>query len=54
MRSGDLSLVYVPAVEDEAIRDLSRARADVVKDLKAAKWLGHGLSTRYLLSDPCQ
>ena len=37
MRSGDLSLVYVPAVEDEAIRDLSRARADVVKDLKAAK-----------------
>ncbi len=37
MRSGDLSLVYVPAVEDEAIRDLSRARADVVKDRKAAK-----------------
>jgi len=37
MRSGDLSLVYVPAVEDEAIRDLSRARGDVIKDFKAAK-----------------
>jgi len=26
MRSGDLTPVYVPAVDDEAIRDLSRAR----------------------------
>jgi transposase len=38
MRSGDLSLVYVPAVEDEAIRDLSRARGDVVKDFKTARF----------------
>jgi transposase len=37
MRSGDLSSVYVPEVEDEAIRDLSRAREDVLRDLKAAK-----------------
>jgi transposase len=37
MRSGDLDSVYVPKVEDEAIRDLSRAREDVLRDLKAAK-----------------
>lgn len=37
MRSGDLTPVYVPAVEDEAIRDLSRAREDAIRDLKAAK-----------------
>jgi transposase len=38
MRSGDLTPVYVPAVEDEAIRDLSRAREDVLRDLQAAKF----------------
>jgi transposase len=37
MRSGDLSGVYVPTVEDEAIRDLTRAREDAVKDIKSAK-----------------
>jgi transposase len=37
LRSGDLTLVYIPSVEDEAIRDLVRAREDVLKDLKAAK-----------------
>ena len=37
MRSGDLTPVYVPAVEDEAIRDLARAREDVIRDRKAAK-----------------
>ena len=37
MRSGDLTPVYVPAIEDEAIRDLSRARQDAMHDLKAAK-----------------
>ena len=36
-RSGDLSPVYIPSVEDEAIRDVVRAREDVLKDLKAAK-----------------
>jgi len=38
MRSGDLTPVYVPAVDDEAMRDLSRAREDTLRDLKAAKW----------------
>ena len=37
MRSGDLTPVHVPQVEDEAIRDLSRAREDVLHDLKTAK-----------------
>ena len=49
MRSGDLTPVYVPEVEDEAIRDLSRAREDAIGDLKAAKlrlkafWLRHDI-----------
>jgi transposase len=38
VRSGDLTPVYVPTVEDEAIRDLSRAREDTIRDLKAAKF----------------
>jgi transposase len=37
LRSGDLTPVYVPTVEDEAIRDLTRAREDAIRDLKAAK-----------------
>ena len=37
MRSGDLTPIYVPQVQDEAIRDLSRAREDTMGDLKAAK-----------------
>ena len=37
-RSGDLTAVYVPKVEDEAIRDLSRAREDTIRDLKSAKF----------------
>jgi transposase len=36
-RSGDLTAVYVPKVEDEAIRDLSRAREDTLSDLKDAQ-----------------
>jgi transposase len=38
MRSGDLSPVYVPKVEDEAIRDLTRAREDAIRDVKTAKF----------------
>jgi transposase len=38
MRPGDLTPVYVPTVEDEAIRDLTRAREDTIRDLKAAKF----------------
>jgi transposase len=36
-RAGDLTPVYVPDVDDEAIRDLSRAREDAMLDLKAAR-----------------
>jgi transposase len=38
MRSRDLTPVYVPQVEDEALRDLSRAREDTIRELKAAKF----------------
>jgi transposase len=38
MRSGDLTPVSVPAVADEAIRDLSRAREEALHDLKTAKF----------------
>ncbi len=37
LRSGDLNSIYVPTVDDEAIRDLSRAREDTVRDLKRHK-----------------
>ncbi len=37
MRSGDLTPIYVPQVQDEGIRDLSLAREDTLEDLKAAK-----------------
>jgi transposase len=36
LRSGDLSPGYIPRVEGEAIRDVVRAREEVLKDLKAA------------------
>jgi transposase len=38
MRLGDLTPVSVPKVEDEANRDLTRAREDALRDLKAAKF----------------
>jgi transposase len=38
LRSGDLTPVYVPTVDDEASRDLCRAREDALRDLKAAKF----------------
>ena len=37
LRSGDRSSIYVSTVDDEAIRDLSRAREDTVRDLKRHK-----------------
>lgn len=37
MRSGDLRAIYVPQVEDEALRDLSRGREDALDDLKRSK-----------------
>jgi transposase len=38
MRPGDLSPVYVPKVEDETIRDLTRTREDAIRDLKTAEF----------------
>jgi transposase len=38
MRSEDLTPVDVPTVDDEAIRDLCRAREEAIADLKAAKF----------------
>ncbi|AQV96285.1 IS110 family transposase [Cupriavidus necator] len=37
LRAGDLSAVYVPSVEDEAFRDLSRAWVSAKNDLKRAR-----------------
>ena len=37
MRSGDLSSIYVPGIEDEALRDLSRGREAAMEDLKRSK-----------------
>jgi transposase len=37
LRSGDLTSIYVPTVDAEASRDLSRAREDAVRDLKRSK-----------------
>jgi transposase len=37
MRSGDLTPISVPAIEDEAIRDLSRAREAAIRELNAAQ-----------------
>lgn len=36
-RSGELTPVYVPTVEDEAMRDLTRGRDDAVKALRTAR-----------------
>jgi hypothetical protein len=36
-RSGALTAVYVPQVEDAAIRDLTRTREDALSDLKDPK-----------------
>jgi len=49
LRSGDLTPVDVPTVADEAIRDVSRAREDTLRELQAAKlrlkafWLRHDI-----------
>jgi transposase len=38
MRAGDLTPVYLPTVEDDAMRELTRAREETLRDLKAAKF----------------
>ena len=47
MRPGDLTPVYVPQVADEAIRDLSRAREDALRDRKTAKHRLNALLLRH-------
>ena len=37
LRNGDLRAIYVPDVEDESLRDLSRAREDAMQDLSQAR-----------------
>jgi transposase len=46
LKSEDLTPIYVPEPEDEAIRDLSRARETTMKDLKDAKYQLKGLFLR--------
>lgn len=38
LKTGDLHPIYVPAEEDEAIRDLSRAREAAMRDLNDARY----------------
>jgi transposase len=52
MRSGDLTPVSVPAVDAEAIRDLSRARAETLRDLQAATWRRTACVRRHALRSP--
>lgn len=51
MRSGDLTPVSVPTVEDEALRDLRRAREDALRDLKTAQFRLTALLLRHALRD---
>jgi transposase len=51
MRSGDLTPVYVPTVEDDAIRDLGRARAEASRALKTATLRLTALLRRQALRD---
>jgi transposase len=51
MRSGDLTPVDVPAVEDEASRDLSRAREDAIRALKTATFRLNALLRRHAIRD---
>jgi transposase len=46
-RSGDLTPVDVPTVDDEASRDLIRARDEAIDDLKAAKCRLKGFLLRH-------
>ncbi|MDF7825341.1 hypothetical protein P4B35_15050 [Pontiellaceae bacterium B12227] len=36
-RSGHLTAVHIPDVDDEVVRDVCRGRTDAVNDLKASK-----------------
>jgi transposase len=51
MRAGDLTPVDVPAVEDDAIRDLSRAREEAIRALKTAKFRLNAFVLRHDIRD---
>ncbi len=46
-RAGELTGIYVPREEDEAMRDLTRAREDAVKSLKIARHQLNAFLLRY-------
>jgi transposase len=50
-RSGDLTAVYVPQGQDEAMRDLTRAREDAISDRKDAKFRLKALLLRHASRD---
>lgn len=52
LRAGELSGVYVPSAEDEALRDLVRAREDVREDLHRAKQRLLKFLLRYTITPP--
>ena len=47
LRAGELTAVYVPRLEDEAIRDLARARVDALHDLNSARFRLKGFLLRH-------
>jgi len=51
LRSGDMTSIYVPTIEDEAVRDLSRAREAAIGVLKDAKLRLKSLLLRHGLHD---
>jgi transposase len=48
-RSGDLTPVYVPTVDDEAMRDLCRARAEAIRALQTAQFRLNAFLQRHAL-----
>jgi transposase len=50
--SGDLTPVSVPAVDDAAIRDLSRARKETLRALQAATWRLTAFWLRHAIRSP--
>ena len=51
LKTEDLTPIYVPEPEDEAVRDLSRAREVAMKDLKDAKYQLKALLLRNNIND---
>jgi transposase len=51
-RAGELTAVYVPDQDDEAIRDLVRTRADIQKALRKVKQQINAFLLRHAISYP--